>query len=145
MKIGVFVIWFLIIVIFTSCTLTPDPTTLEEQAYIDAVMNTPLVFSIPKEREEEVWGRIQSWIGRYSSMKIQSVSDYVIETYNPSSGEVDFGYSAIKTIVDDNVEFEVICSCGNMFSGKEAKINAHILAYFALTGEVDPKFIVRKP
>lgn len=78
-------------------------------------------------------------------MKIQTATDFVLETYNPPGTEVKFGYSAIKTPMGDEVEFEVRCTCGNMFAGKQVSRNAHILAYYALTGEVNPKFIDMNP
>jgi hypothetical protein len=34
---------------------------------------------------ETVWGRIQSFISKYSSMRIQISTEYTISTYNPSS------------------------------------------------------------
>lgn len=127
-----------------SCTMAPAPKTTAEKIYLDRVMSTPLVFTIPKENNEDTWGRIQSFIGKYSSMKIQTATDFVIETYNPSESDVKYGYSVTKTPIGDEYEIEVRCYCGNIFvSEKTIAQNAHILAYYALTGEVMPQFIAR--
>jgi hypothetical protein len=115
--------------------------TPAEEEYLSKVMQAPLEFSIPKDKSEEVWGRIQSFIGRYSSMKIQVATDYVLQTYNPQESAVDFGYYANRTPQGDEVGFEVRCICGNMFSGKDRDRNAHILAHYAQTGEIIPRLI----
>lgn len=130
-----------ICVFLTGCTTTLVDLTPEEQVYVDAVNAMDTTFTVPKAEEEVTWGRIQSFIGKYSSMKIQTASDYIIETYNPSSGDMDYGYSAVRTPMGDEVEFTVRCVCGNMFAGKSAAQNARVLAYYAKTGELNPAFI----
>jgi hypothetical protein len=73
----------------------------EEITYLERAWGTPLVFTAPKEEAEEIWGRIQSFIGRYSSTKIRIVTDYVIETYEPI-GFFDYGYHAVRTPKGDD-------------------------------------------
>lgn len=129
-----------------------EPTPL--QSYVTRAKQTPLTFKVPKEKEEEVWGRIQSFIAKYSSMKIQIATDYVIETYNPSKIEVgdpkwpgaNFGYGAVKTPMGDEVEFEVKCISGEPGGWYKlcADKNAHYLAYYALTGEIEDEVVWRK-
>jgi len=129
-----------------------EPTPL--QSYVTRAEQSPLTFKVSKEREEEVWGRIQSFIAKYSSMKIQVATDYVIETYNPSKIEVrdpkwpgaNFGYEAIKTPMGDEVEFEVKCVTGDPSKYYEliAGYNAHYLAHYALTGEIKEEAVWRK-
>lgn len=123
--------------------LTPNVGTPEEQAYMSAVMATPLTVLVAKDDTEDAWGRAQSWLGKYSSMKIQVVSDYVIETYNPTGSSVDFGYNVTKTPMGDACEIAVRCGSSNMFAGEAAETNAHILAYYIKTGICNPKFIVQ--
>ena len=129
-----------------------EPTPL--QKYVARANQTPLTFKVPKEKEEEVWGRIQSFIAKHSSMKIQIATDYVIETYNPLKIELsdpewpgaNFGYEAIKTPMGDEVEFEVKCFSGEPGGWYKwcADKNAHYLAYYALTGEVEEEVVWRK-
>ena len=140
MRIKILALGFILLFIY-SWAMTPKPMSPEEQDYLNEIMATPLTFKVPKEQANDVWGRIQSWIGKYSSMKIQTATDFVIETYNPPGSEVKYGYSATKTPLGDEVEFEVKCFCGNIFAGTQVERNAHILAYYALTGLVNPKFI----
>lgn len=106
-------------------------------------METPLKFTVPREDAEEAWGWIKKFIVKYSSLKILKETDNLIETYTPTG--IKFGYSAIKSLQGDEVEFEVKCFSGNVFLGEEAERNAHILAYYAVNGEVMPKFVSRGP
>jgi len=39
------------------------------------------------------------------------------------------------------MEYAVACSFGNVYSREQANINAHILAYYAQTGELMAKFV----
>lgn len=121
------------------------PPTQEEVDYLNKVMSTSLSFKVPKSKADEVWGRIQSFIGKYASMKIQTATDFVFETYNPPKGERKFGYSAIRTPMGNQDEFEVRCFSNTTLFIEQAERNAHILAYYALTGEINPKFIDMAP
>jgi len=124
----------------TGCgaTVSMMQLTPAEKVYIEKVKSFPLEFTIPASEAEEAWGRAQSFIGRFSSMKLQIVTDYVIQTYNPPSGTVDFGYYVTKTPIGDSVKISVQCVTGNMFAWEDAKLNAHILAYYIATGELPP-------
>lgn len=122
----------------------------EDAAYLKAAMATPLTFTVPAEKSEETWSRINSFISKHSSMKIQTASDYIIETYNPGAGQ--FAYSANRATRGDAAEFTVACVSGGpivlYFKGfahqeKQAEHNAHLLAYFAVTGEVRETLVVK--
>jgi len=121
--------------------MVSGPATPEEAAYLERVMACPLIFVIPTDEAELAWGRIQGFLGKYSSMKIQTATDYVVETYNPAQSAVDFGYSIVRTPVEEGVEIVIRCVTGNMFCRREADLNAHILAHYARAGEIMPKFI----
>lgn len=77
-------------------------------------------------------------------MKIQTVSDYVIATYNPTQNELKYGYSITKTPGSDSVEIDVKCQSGNMFDGSSAVQNAHLLAYFISTGKPTPTGLINQ-
>lgn len=135
---------FFILILMVSCFFqSPVATTPEETDYLSKINAMPLIFRVPKEQAEDAWGRIQSWISRYASMKIQTVSDYAIETYNPEQSAIDYGYRASRAPMGEETEFTITCFCGNFLYGKQVKINAHILAYYALTGEIMEQFISR--
>jgi hypothetical protein len=126
---------------------------VEERAYLKRVMKTPIVFTVPNEKAEEIWGRIHSFIGRYSSMEIWIATDYVIQTYEPR-GFFDYGYIVVRTPKEDDFEFSIECMgisvlktlTTKTITNKNDKVcnrNAHLLAYFALSGEEVP-WLIRK-
>jgi hypothetical protein len=136
-----------VVVIFMigNCTtnmllnLTPD-----EQAFLDKANAFPLEFTVQNEDAEMAWGRAQSFIGRFSSMKLQTATDYVIQTYNPSSSGVAYGYHVTKTPLGKSTQFNVTCNTGNLFAMGDALSNAHILAYYMSTGELANPKVIKK-
>ena len=110
-----------------------DEFAREEQTYLAKAMPFPLEFTIPKGEADEAWGRAQSFIGRYSSMKLQIATDFIIQTYNPGSLS-GFGYYVTKTPMGDNVQITVQGLTDIYLAS--ANQNAHILAYYIKTGEL---------
>ena len=123
-----------------SIKLTPD-----QQAYVARAMLQPIPVVIPKDKAEEAWGRIQSFIGQYASMKMQIATDYIIETYNPDGSSFAYSYRAAKTVKGDSVEFALACFTNAQFgmAQKECERNVHLLALYAATGELIPELIIR--
>ncbi len=133
------------------------PPTSAQQAYLDKVMDRSLDVTVSKAGAEEAWGRVQSFIGKYSSMKIQMSTDFNIQTYNaPVSESVyrfECGYSATKTPMGKKIQISVECAPGrstNMFASNNSKwdhfaaVNSHIMANYVETGELPfPELIKR--
>ena len=120
----------------------PAATTPEANAYLARAMAAPLTFTVPKDNSDEAWSRVNSFIAKYSTMKIQTASDYIIETFNPINNFHAFGYTANRMTKGDEVEISVT---GTWYWGqkKAATRNAHILALYAVTGELDETLISR--
>lgn len=136
-----------LIMLCVGCAQYMDrpPTAIGDEAiYLEKAMATPLTFSVAKEKAEEAWSRINGFIGQYSSMKIQTASQYIIQTYNPSD-TIHYGYLANRAQKGDEYEFLVFCFSGGGFGGvkKIPNQNAHILAHYALTGEIIPRLVVQ--
>lgn len=129
--------------VIAACAMLPQPTP-EEQAVLDQAIAFPLDFTVPNSDAEMAWGRAQSFIGRFSSMKLQTVTDYVIQTYNPSSSGVAYGYYVTKTPLGDSMQFVVQCNTGNLFAMRDAVNNAHVLAYYMKTGELVNPILIKK-
>ena len=95
--------------------------------------NQPLTIKVPTKDVEKYWGRAQSWVHRNSSMKLQLVTDFVIETYNPTAG--NYGYSLTRTDIESG-ETEIIvngkCSACDQ---AEVMLRSKILAYFIQYGK----------
>jgi len=108
----------------------------DDSGFMVKMDKAPLVFSVSKDKSDEIWKRINFFITEYSMTKIQVATEFIIETNNPGTmGE--FAYSASRTTKGDSVEFKVKC-VGPSGSEKLADRNAHVLAYYAATGESIP-------
>ena len=128
---------------FAACNFPANmwiKLTPEEKSYLDRAMAQPLTFTVKSEDSNRLWGMAQAFIGKYASMKIESASDYVIETYNPV--ESRFGYRVIRTPKKDGDEFTITCLY-TAFLVKDAEQNAHIFAHYLLTEELIERLIRR--
>lgn len=136
------IILLAIVFLAVACFVPPVATTPEEADYLARVNAQPLTFRVPAAQSNDAWGRIQSWIGRFSIyLKIKTVSDYVIETENPSLMGIWTAYSASRAPMGEQVEFTIRGWTSGLNSQDDAKQNGHILAYYAATGELIEKFI----
>ena len=109
--------------------------TSVELEYIQAVKEQSLSFSIDKKESEIYWGRASAFLGRYSSMKIQIATNYVLQTYNPNSDKINFGYTVTRSPSENNDQFFIECSAGQSLLSHQAKLNAQILAYYLKSGK----------
>lgn len=120
--------------------------TSEEQASMTLVMATPLSFSVPRDRAIETWDRAQTFLDRYSSMALRSSNESMIQSYDPPKppqlpGTVDttpirFGYSFSRSAIADSIRLNVGCITNREMAQTDADTNAHIAAYFVLTGKI---------
>ena len=106
------------------------------------VKKNPLEIKIPSSDIVSAWGRAQSFIGRYSDMKLQSATDFIIETHTPT--RLGYGYRVIKTPeMDGSFSIKVECikqrSIFSFQSGDD--LNALILAFYIKTGQLNPEAI----
>lgn len=123
-------------ILFGSQKLKP-----KEIEYLEKAMDTELKFVLPVEEAEEAWKRIKTFIKKFSSMKIKISDDTVIETLPPTRGMMRYGYRAIQTPSYEGMEIAVACTFGNAFAREHANKNAHLLAYYAQTGELITKLV----
>jgi len=139
---------FLVCLLFASCAAYMDqpPKAIPADAdYLAKALATPLTFSVPNAKADEAWSRINVFISKYSPMKIQIATNFAIETYNPPDG-ITCAYSASRLQKGDQAEFTVDCFTKGFtgaYKGNRATQNAHILAYYALTGELKESLISR--
>ena len=124
----------------TGCVTLPP----EQQAYLAEMRETPTGFGVAKKDEEVAWGRAQSFIGRFSSMKLQTVTDYVIQTYNPPESKVQFGYYVTKTPSEAIIQINVECVTGNPYFQHQCRQNAGMLATYIKTGALKYPHLIRK-
>lgn len=111
-----------------------------EPSEIIAALRHPLRFRVAKSQGADAWGRAQGFVAKYAGMKVQTVSDYILETYNSHDGL--FAYSVSRSPVGDEYEFTVDCLCKG---GTERAVtrNAHLLALYIDTGELRSDYVYR--
>jgi len=141
MKIKILALSFLIVFLF-SCSPPANlfiKLTPEEEVYLEKAMSQPLTFIVYIEESEQKWALAQSFIAKYSTMKIETITDYLLETYTPYGDRM--GYKVIRTPTKEGDEFCIVCSYDNPFSKNNALQSAHIFAYYLVTGEIIPRLI----
>ena len=119
----------------------------DEQASLNLAMSTPLTFTVPRDRSLQTWDRAHEFVDRYNSMTLRSVTDSVIVTYDsPTSQQVPapveagssirFGYTVSRTSRVDGIQIAVTCTPSSKLGEKDADQNAHIAAYYIMTGSI---------
>lgn len=133
-----------------SCGAARTATTAAEQAYIAKVDATTPRFKVPRAAIEDLRGKAQVFINRYSPMKVQTTTDFVINTYNPSEGL--FGYNVTIEPQGDEMEVEIGCvykkkeyDFNAINNERAAERNARIMALYLQSGELMPQFITPEP
>ena len=137
---------YVLILFLTGCATTRSFTP-EQEAYMTRARQCPLTISVAKGSEAEIaWSRAHSFITQYSSMKIQTATEYTIQTYNPirrGGFKIDYGYSLSKLLTEDDVQMTVRCFSNNEYADHLVDHNAHLLAHYMKTGELMPELINR--
>lgn len=111
-------------------------STDEIQDYANRASKSPLEFTISKAEENNAWERAQSFVDKYCALKIQVLSDSIIETFNPPENE--YGYYIVKTPVKDSVRIAVQCIPGKHTDEALTNAYAHICAYNIRMGTLPP-------
>jgi hypothetical protein len=127
--------WLMMLV---GCTAFVYRPTESDMVYIHKIQNQPNEFGYLKTQDALYWGRAGSFVAQYSSMKIQTANDFIIETYNPSGslgGMFDFGWRIIKTpINNDSNKIQI----SEISSVESPTMRERICAWYILTGELPP-------
>jgi hypothetical protein len=129
---------FLFCVVFMNADQKLKP---KEQEYLENAMNTELQFTLPLKEAKKAWKRIEKFIKKYSEMKLKISDDNVIETLSPTAGMTRYGYRATQKILGEAAEIAIACTYGNAYTREQANKNAHLLAYYAQTGDLIPKLV----
>jgi hypothetical protein len=136
-----------VICLGTACSRAMDmvyfPKTHEESIDYGILLNEPLTFSVPTtDQAAQAWGRIQAFVEKYSSMKIQIATNNVIETDQPPDAW-HFAYRAQKEFLGAETKIWVECHTTYLGGSRRADLNSHVLAYYARTGELKIKFLAQ--
>jgi hypothetical protein len=111
------------------------PYELAYRATSDKIMAQPLNFKVTKATDIEAWGRANLFLARFGDMKLQIISDHILETYNPFTAST-FGYSIARGLNGDSIEYAVTCAPGAIEYHNAADTNAHVLATYIARNEL---------
>ncbi len=128
-----------VLVTITGCaTVAPKPVlTPGEQAELNVAMQTPNKLEMSTEEGQAAWARVQSWIQLNSVMKIQTVSDFIVETFNLDCGRTaGTRYTAQRVPLNKDI-VQIQVNAYSCWVGQEqTNINQHVFAYFVKTGKL---------
>lgn len=131
-----------------ATTYTLDSLTPEEQAYLAKINYASSTFEMDKANAEEAWSRGNSFINRFSGMKIQSSNEYHVSTYNPNTSDIGTtGYEFVKELNGNKVKFRIRCLTKVMnvkYTEEVCRNNEKIMAHYMMTGELQEKFVDSK-
>jgi hypothetical protein len=121
-------------------------TAEDEKQYLRDVDKTGLAVTVSAADLAVAWSRAASFISKYSTMKIQTSTDFVIETYNPemSRDALDpwYGYKVVKTpLGDGKTKIDVLCTRFGTASEDRSLRNARILSFYIETGRLMERFV----
>ncbi len=95
-------------------------------------------FQVDDSSIKDVWGRGQSWIALHSKLKIQTATDYLIETYGTQASNYDvdtFAYRVVRSpLGSGRSQIDISCVAANMFYGSAAAVHANELADYMRAG-----------
>ncbi len=135
-----------VMISLVGCATAPQARSPEEAAYLSDLTKEPVEFDMPKDEADDAMGRAQVFIAKYSSMKIQTATPNVVETFNVPEGNIlapqFYGYRVTRANIGDKAHFVVQC-----FNGLEGALiksahaaperNARIMARYIKTGNVE--------
>ena len=78
--------------LLTSCATTPSPALQAKQAEF----NQTIPVCTDEKDCKAKWEAAQIWIVRNSGYKIQTATDVLLQTYNPTGGDPKIGVQAVK-------------------------------------------------
>ncbi len=117
----------------------------DERTSLGLAMAQPLTFTVERYRSLEAWDRAQSFVNRYSTMKLRSGTDSLLVTYEtpiyqlvpspvePGAG-IRFGYTVSRSSTTEGIQIGVSCAPSSKLGQDDADQNAHIAAYYIMTG-----------
>ena len=138
--------------VFVSCSSTSVfQLSADEQNLLQQAMNTPLTFVVPRDQTIASWDRVTDFVDRYSTMKLRSVTDSLVTTYEQpavtptieAASSIRYGYTVRRSKDPDGIRYSVQCTPSSTVGQKDADQNAHLGAYYIETGTVCDRCIVR--
>jgi hypothetical protein len=95
-------------------------------------------FWVPRESSDVAWGRATQWMTTVPGMRLDTVTDTVLETYrSPSASSTTLGCQVTRRNDAEKSTFAVACGVNNMFSGGAARRATGMLKWYIM--QADPR------
>jgi hypothetical protein len=140
----------LAVAILSGCATTykMESLTPDEQAYVSKISSASPTFEVEKSKSEKVWSRGNSFINKYSGMKIQSSNEFHVSTYDPNASDLGtIGYELTKELNGNKVKFSIKCLTKFMnakYTPEVCANNEKVMSHYMQTGEINEKFVNAK-
>jgi hypothetical protein len=130
-----------------ACAAPRQAQSAEEEAYLNAATAQPTTFSIPSTESSAAWERALKWLEDHATMGIKSKSETMIATFDPpttgtTNSRNEYGYTVTRQPAGSSYTVTVTCVGNDPSIKPHAEQNAHLLAYFILTGKPTPASLV---
>jgi hypothetical protein len=87
---------------------------------------------------KQEWERAQLWIAKHSKWKIQTATDVLIQTFNPTEGDPSYGFSITKEPTGSgSYVIRMELACGNMFGCDPKPLDVKNAFYYYVKTGVD--------
>jgi hypothetical protein len=115
--------------------------TSEQEMYVHRATSEEADFTIPSQLRNDVWDRGQAFIGRFRVMKIQTLSDNVIQTYVPNNEAAPW-LSVARSQVGDS-DYVTIRSSPMSDTTVSQRLE-HALSYYMFYGVEPPGDLITR-
>jgi hypothetical protein len=135
---------FSALIFLQGCAALP-PTTQEDRDYLsDAAALYATQPIIPESEIKDAWARAQVFLNLYGELKIQTATDYALNTYNPIQYDARCAFAITKVpIGDGKYKIALQCYTNNIFCGSKVNRYSQIAYYYILTGKIRPYLLNR--
>jgi hypothetical protein len=153
---------FLSALLVSSCASSPvssskDHASADQKKYLERIRTFAHEFKVLNNSAEEMWGRAQVFVNKFSLMKIKAVSNYIIQTDDLihvttvadalAGNDLGFGYSFSRSPGKDSTTFTLKCmsNYGGSSIRECTEDNEHFASFYMQTGEdiLYPQFIAQ--
>ena len=130
-----------------ACAAPRQAQSPEEQAYLNAATAQPTTFTISSAESQAAWERALKWLEDHATMGIKSKSETMIATFDPPTTSTthtrnEYGYTVTRQPAGSSYTVTVTCVGNDPSIKPQAEQNAHLLAYFIVTGKRTPASLV---
>jgi hypothetical protein len=129
-----------------GCSLFKPNFSPAQSAYLDKAVAAPLQFTVSEKDLPDAWRRAQDFVEKNSKLRMVRSDEHNIETEQPSPDGFDFGYEIHNTPAgrgEVRIVVNVISNGRGYWTNtaNRATRNAHLLAYYIKTGELDSSLL----